>query len=398
MINIGIIVQGEGLGHITQALTLIEWYTDHPSIKCSCVLVGTSNKDLSIPNLFYKKESDLAIIPFFSPGLIYTKGNRLSLIKSTTSSFLNINRIYRSCHAIDEALDLYMVDCIVNLYDTVGGIYNYFYNTQKRTFISIAHQYYLLHRSFQHPEKFSFNRFALITHSYITSLRSNRRFALSFNEISEDDDKRKITVIPPLIRNEIKQLPHSTEGEIILAYANQSYLVSEYLDWHEKYNKKLALHCFAKTTYKEKVALSSNFMLHPVDRNEFMFFLSKAKFIITSAGFETICEALYLNKPVVTIPLNNHYEQICNAKDAKDAGVGISVNSIYDLGNDVPTLSRELSFRSWANTAKSLLTSGIIGVHKEKEPSSRLAIVVQNSLILLVKFFNVSFKFVKKIA
>ena len=41
------------------------------------------------------------------------------------------------------------------------------------------------------------------------------------------------------------------------------------------------------------------------------------------AGFETVCEAMYFNKPVMMIPVHGHYEQSCNARDAFKAGAGI---------------------------------------------------------------------------
>lgn len=41
----------------------------------------------------------------------------------------------------------------------------------------------------------------------------------------------------------------------------------------------------------------------------------------STAGFESICEAMYLGKPVLMVPA--HIEQDCNAYDAMIAGAGI---------------------------------------------------------------------------
>jgi len=38
--------------------------------------------------------------------------------------------------------------------------------------------------------------------------------------------------------------------------------------------------------------------------------------VITGGGFETVAEALYLNKRVLTIPIKGQYEQECNAEAA----------------------------------------------------------------------------------
>ena len=35
--------------------------------------------------------------------------------------------------------------------------------------------------------------------------------------------------------------------------------------------------------------------------------------LISTAGFESVCEALYLNKPVWVVPVEGQFEQYCNA-------------------------------------------------------------------------------------
>ena len=52
---------------------------------------------------------------------------------------------------------------------------------------------------------------------------------------------------------------------------------------------------------------------------------------VSTAGFESICEAMYLGKPVMMVPVENQYEQACNALDAVKAGAGITNNKfIFD--------------------------------------------------------------------
>ena len=48
----------------------------------------------------------------------------------------------------------------------------------------------------------------------------------------------------------------------------------------------------------------------------------------TTAGFESICEAMYLGKPVLMVPA--HIEQDCNAHDAMRAGAG-TISDSFDL-------------------------------------------------------------------
>ena len=43
-----------------------------------------------------------------------------------------------------------------------------------------------------------------------------------------------------------------------------------------------------------------------------MYALLQCNGVITGGGFETVAEALYLNKRVLTIPIKGQYEQECN--------------------------------------------------------------------------------------
>jgi uncharacterized protein (TIGR00661 family) len=58
----------------------------------------------------------------------------------------------------------------------------------------------------------------------------------------------------------------------------------------------------------------SNVRIKPANPSEFMYALLGCDGVITGGGFETVAEALYLNKRVLTIPIKGQYEQECNAE------------------------------------------------------------------------------------
>jgi uncharacterized protein (TIGR00661 family) len=60
----------------------------------------------------------------------------------------------------------------------------------------------------------------------------------------------------------------------------------------------------------------SNVKFRPANQSEFMYALLQCNGVITGGGFETVAEALYLNKRVLTIPIKGQYEQECNAEAA----------------------------------------------------------------------------------
>lgn len=51
--------------------------------------------------------------------------------------------------------------------------------------------------------------------------------------------------------------------------------------------------------------------------------MASCRALATTAGFESVCEAMVMGKPVLMVPIRGQYEQQCNALDAARAGAGI---------------------------------------------------------------------------
>jgi len=80
--------------------------------------------------------------------------------------------------------------------------------------------------------------------------------------------------------------------------------------------------------------------------------LSKCSAYATTAGFESICEAMYLGKPVMMVPA--HIEQYCNMIDAERAGAGIG-SVVFDFNRLVEfkkNYQPQLNFRYWIAAAE----------------------------------------------
>lgn len=56
--------------------------------------------------------------------------------------------------------------------------------------------------------------------------------------------------------------------------------------------------------------------------------MAGCKAYASTAGFESVCEAMYLGKPILMVPA--HIEQDCNAYDAEKSGAGI-ISSDFNL-------------------------------------------------------------------
>ena len=103
----------------------------------------------------------------------------------------------------------------------------------------------------------------------------------------------------------------------------------------------------------EKVkAIGEPVGFHQIDDMAFLRQMAVCKAYASTAGFESICEAMYLGKPILMIPA--HIEQDCNAFDAVNSGVGISADDfdISRLISFADTFKPSNGFRQWANNSE----------------------------------------------
>ena len=75
----------------------------------------------------------------------------------------------------------------------------------------------------------------------------------------------------------------------------------------------------------------------------------------STAGFESVCEAMYLGKPVLMVP--SHIEQEINAFDAVRTGAGVSCDW-FDLSRLLEfseSFEPDPSFRKWVRSAADII-------------------------------------------
>lgn len=90
----------------------------------------------------------------------------------------------------------------------------------------------------------------------------------------------------------------------------------------------------------KEIRKEGNITYFPVNQKLFNDSLINCHGILTGGGFETPAEALFLNKKILSIPIQNHYEQECNAAALKLLGVPI----LNKVGNDF-----HIEIENWLN-------------------------------------------------
>ena len=86
--------------------------------------------------------------------------------------------------------------------------------------------------------------------------------------------------------------------------------------------------------------------------------MAKCKGLVSTAGFESVCEAKYMGKPVLMVPVEGNYEQFCNAHDACKTGTGIRdiAFNIDRFLKYIPSHDRNNEdYKQWVNSAEEKL-------------------------------------------
>ncbi len=312
------VVQGEGRGHLTQAISLFEILTS-AGHQVGSVLVGMDN----ISNLpsFFQEKIPIKIETFPAPSLVYGQTKAVKVWDTISTHIKKLPRYRKSVQFLAQKVEEYQPDVIVNFYDMICGLYAQFYRPTIPV-VCIGHQYLLLHQSFISLPNKHIDRFLLNLNTRLTSLNSTRKLALSFVQMP-DDKAHSIAVTPPLIRDEVKRLTPSSKP-FILAYITHHKLSEDIINWHSNH-RDVEIHCFWNNKeFVDEWQFRENLTFHQVNSEKFLRMMQDCSGLICTAGFESVCEAMYLGKPIMMVPVPNHIEQEINAWDGQRAGAGIS--------------------------------------------------------------------------
>lgn len=364
------VIQGEGRGHQTQAIALAQiLQREGHEIKA---LVGIPDGK-TLPVLL-QQESHFPCIPFKSPNLVYDlKTNALSIYKTLFTNLRAFPTYLQSIRKIEATIESFSPDSIINFYDVLIGIHQFIYKKKHIPFICIGHQYVLLHENFPHPRTKKWDNFLLSTHTRITSLRADKLLGLSLQSFPKSKKVQHLQSVPPLIRKAVTQLnPIHTHPPFLLTYLTQLVDIEPIIKY-ETVENNFEIHVFASgelLSQLRKLSLSPRFYLHPIHPLHFLEKMSQCTGLITTAGFESIAEAMYLQKPVLAIPISGHYEQMCNAIDAAQSGAGLylqkpDISTFLDYISTKPNTT--FTYQNWVNKSEEMMLKALIKVNTQSK-------------------------------
>ena len=371
-------VQGEGRGHMTQALALAPALRDagHEVVR---VLVGRSPWR-TVPGYFLDGIG-APVVTFDAPAQVPGPDGRAASARRTLLDVVaRAPDFVRALDTIRRATA--DADVVVNFLDVLTGL-----GRARGTgpdeapaipTVAIAHNYVFLHPELEGAPGPHHVRRAVLAYARATAAGADLRVALSFDHLA-DVPARRLIVAPPLLRPGLGALD-VRDGGYLLAYALNAGYGRELGEWQRR-NPEVEVHCYldggaaalgdgtpVRAPDRDSgsggpTEARAGFHVHDLDDAAFLAHLAGCRAYVGSAGFESLCEAHWLGKPILAVPTEGQFEQTLNAWDAERCGVA-RAGSYADLDDAwararPPDPESVRRFRAWVARAPALVVDAV---------------------------------------
>ena len=362
-------IQGEGRGHLTQAISLTQIAREAGHEVVGYAIGAVEGR--KIPDFFIQFIGDTPLIQYESPTINYGKGSSVHVGKTALQGFTKLASYCKSAKKLECFISDLKPDGLINFYEAITGLY-YLKTRSKIPCMSLGHQYLLLNKYFKSIKEKPLDQFLLNLNTKITGIGSRKFLGLSFMAMPNDLQKN-IIVVPPLLRQEVK-FAQKKNGENWLVYLTHFKLAEGIIKWSNE-NPTILIDCFwDNPTKPEVLKYSDNLTFHPIDANKYLLKMTECAGLISTAGFESVAEAMYLNKPVMMVPVPNHIEQMINAHDGQRAGAGIAASKFnLDLFKNYLPHHPENNevYVEWCQSSKQIMAKELQSLIQNATPKSK---------------------------
>jgi uncharacterized protein (TIGR00661 family) len=356
-------VLGEGRGHMTQAMA-VKQMAEAAGHQVVAVTLGVSSQR-QVPAYF---ESAMNRPVTQLPTLEFKYKNNRSVSNTATLAGVvcNTPKYARILRQLDAVVRETQPDIILNFFEPIAA---FFAITRRRRppMVAIGHQFMFLHPGYVRAPRLWKQQLGMKFYTAILGARATK-LALSLYEATDLPGKG-IVVGPPILRSQLFELKSNPNGSFVLVYLLNHGYAEQIIRWSEK-NPKTMLHCFYdKPGAPAEFQHSPSLTFHRLDGEKFLRMMADCRHVVSTAGFESVCEAAWLGKPLFLVPVENHIEQQLNALDAQQFGIGIAADNFnLDRLAELPDRLPTEKFRAWTGCASKKLFTAIEHALREKSP------------------------------
>jgi uncharacterized protein (TIGR00661 family) len=305
----------------------------------------------SLPD-FFARGFEVPVTPLRSPGFAFRRSRSIDLPATLWTTLRGVPAYRDSLARLRALVDETRPDLVLNFFEPLTGLLQLI-RPLPIPVVAVAHQHMIDHPAYVKRPGGALDRLGLALFAGLVGARS-WKLALSLSP-AEDLPARRLLVGPPLLRPELFELVPA-RGDYVLVYLVNHGYSEDIRSWHRA-NPEVPLHCFYDRPGAPTVeAVDDTLAFHRLDGRRFLEMMAGCRAVVSTAGFESVCEAAWLGKPLLVVPVQNHAEQMLNALDVVQAGFGISDASFrLDRLRELPDRIDNARFRDWVSQGEEVL-------------------------------------------
>ena len=280
-------IQGTGNGHLSRARDVYPELCKYGEVD---VLVSGIQADVAVPFPVKYKMHGMSFI--------FGKSGGVDML--ATAKQIKLFRLIKDIRR----LPVEDYDLVVNDFEPVSA---WACKLKKKPCIGLSHQAAVLAEKAPKPEKSDWKgKVVLKNYAPVTAA-----YGFHFRKYASN-------ISTPVIRKEIRDITPVDEGHytVYLPAYDDKALVE-----HLSVFSDVRWEVFSKHN-KEPFSFK-NVHIRPIENTAFIKSMATGTGVLCGAGFEGPAEALYLGKKLMVIPMQDQYEQQCNAAAAAEIGVPV---------------------------------------------------------------------------
>lgn len=288
-------VCGEGLGHAYRALAIVE----HLKKKGHKVLILTYGKAYDV-----LKEKFMVIEV---PGLNYViKESRIMKTRTFIHNVRNFPKNFIKNNGFRKLISDFKPDIYLTDFEPISA---YLAKIHWKPLISIDNEHMITSLNISVPAKEKANY--LLAKNIVRAMTGRARYFIVASFFNYTPNRRKIIVVPPILRPDIFSWKVENGNKIVVYLSREDdTIISKLKEIKEKFV------VFGYNTNRKKGNIEFK------TREKFLREMVKCRAIISTAGFTSISEAIYLKKPFFALPIKGQFEQRLNAHLLAQSGFG----------------------------------------------------------------------------
>lgn len=286
-------VSGDGIGHATRSKVIIEHLLENGHD----VRIYSYGKGYEFLSRYFN-------VTEISGFRIVNDGRKIDVWRTMKEGVVNIIKYSASTvQQLYKEVDSFGPDLIISDFEPHVSIISHL---KRVPMFFIDNQHAISLCKLQHPKAWRkelllarsiCGGFGLASHYFITSF---------FTAEVKKRAKKKVTLVGPILRHEIlRQIPEI--GDYVLVYKRSPERVKEIMPILGKMKDRFLVYG------SDDMYSTKNITFKKRNPEEFLNDLVNCMAVITNGGHSLISEALYLGKPVYSIPTRRDFEQMINA-------------------------------------------------------------------------------------